>query len=50
MVARLLALSWVVLLAGVGMRWPALTWAAGAAFVVFGGVWCVMLARSRLRG
>ena len=43
---RLMAASWLALLAGVGMRWPALAAVAGVAFVVFFGVWCVLLARS----
>lgn len=49
MIARLWALSWLLVLAGVGMHWAALAWLGGAAFVVFGGVWCVLLARARLR-
>lgn len=38
-VNRALALSWLVVLAGVGMRWPALSWAAVGAFGAFAVVW-----------
>lgn len=42
-----LAGSWVLLLAGVGMRWPALAWVGAGAFCAFAGVWILMFARSR---
>lgn len=47
MIARLWALSWLLVLAGVGMRWPALVVGGLVGFVVVGACWCVLLARAR---
>ena len=44
-VNRALALAWALLLAGVGMHWPALSWGAAGAFAAFAGVWCLLFAR-----
>ncbi len=45
-VNRALALSWVVMLAGVGMRWPALSWAAVGAFGAFAVAWVTLYRRA----
>lgn len=42
-----LASAWVLVLAGVGMRWPALSWGAAAGFGVLAVAWAVMFSRLR---